>query len=110
MITSDQIEEAKQAYFDNADYLEMADVAKCKAFITACTRLIPFLPSRVHTGGNTGSEIDLSLDLVSAQHDVAVRWLRTNNPNGYLGQRNAVAPSPFFRGGGMVDSGLDTTQ
>jgi hypothetical protein len=94
-----QLEDVKTSYFDNADYFETNSLEKARAFVTACVRLLPFLPKRMKTGGNTGSEIELSMDFITAQHDAAVRWIRLNDSGlSCAGSINKLGPSIFFRG------------
>lgn len=48
--TFDQVADA---YLDNADFEESGSVAKAKAFVTACVRLLVLLPSSASDQGSS---------------------------------------------------------
>lgn len=76
-ITSVEVEAAKQAYYDNADYVAEGSVAKAKAFMSACARLLILLPASAAQGGES---ISISVNLLPAQQDAARKWLAINDP------------------------------
>lgn len=66
-----------QAYSDNADYEETNSTAKCRAFITACRRLLSpaVSPKRNVHGGRGAEEIELDLTIVRAELVSAQEWI-----------------------------------
>ena len=51
--------DAIAAYQDNASYEELVDVAKCRAFISACRFLLSF-PNNVNAGDGQSFTVDLA--------------------------------------------------
>jgi hypothetical protein len=111
MVTAANIEAARQAYYDNADYLESSDVAKARAFSTACRRLLMFQPSRARAGGANGNEMWIDVQSIKAELDAVTKWLRLNDTgNSFAGQAITHGSSIDFRGGvgvGGRDYGTD---
>jgi hypothetical protein len=48
-------DEVADAYLDNADFEEAGSVAKAKAFVTACVRLLVLLPASASDQGSAQS-------------------------------------------------------
>lgn len=63
------------AYEDNASYFEDGSVAKCKAFITACTFLLRRTP-RAHRQGSV--QTDYAPELLNREIAEAKQWLSSN--------------------------------
>ena len=62
------------AYETNADYDEVADVAKAKAFRTACRRILAKQPTEAFKGGG-GAVVKMNPDLVRQQLEAVEAWL-----------------------------------
>jgi len=75
-ITAVEVEAAKQAYYDNADYESDGSVAKAKLFLAACARLLILLPAMAAQGGES---ISISVYLLPAQQADARKWLAIND-------------------------------
>jgi hypothetical protein len=73
--TDTEIAAARAAYFDNADYEEAASVAKAKAFITACRKLLALPITRSANGARDGNEVELQPDLLERQQSMARQWV-----------------------------------
>ena len=84
----------KAAYLDNASYQEDADVAKARAFITACRMLLLKLPQ--HAAQGDGVEVTLDVRVIRDEMNAAKRWLANSAP-GALGGGVRVASFQFFR-------------
>ena len=69
--------DAIAAYQDNACYEELADVTRCRAFISACRFLLSF-PASASAGD--GQSITIDLARVQAELTQARVWLTDNNP------------------------------
>ena len=69
--------ELLEAYDTNADYEEVGSVAKCRAFITACRRLLSpgVSPKRSVHGGRGAEEIEVDLTVLRDQLNAAQQWL-----------------------------------
>jgi hypothetical protein len=87
----------RQAFLENADYAEVADVSKAKAFQTACRRLIVLTPTRTAKGGRDGEEIELDVQVIQQQLLEVTRWLACNDSASLSGQ-TAVVSFEYFRG------------
>lgn len=70
------VEELFEAYHDNADYEETNSLTKCKAFITACRRLLSpgVSPKRNVHGGRGAEELELDLTVIQSQLGAAQQW------------------------------------
>jgi hypothetical protein len=79
--SASSLAEIKAAYFDNASYSEDADVAKARAFITACRCLLMKIPRRVARGGPASEEIEMEPRLLMDQIAEAKKWLTDNAPS-----------------------------
>lgn len=67
------------AYMDSAVYEEDGDVAKAKAFVSACRMLIRF-PSRLQVGGRqAGHEMEMDLATLRAEMAAAQSWIAAND-------------------------------
>lgn len=77
------LETILQAYHDNADYEEMAEVAKAKAFVTACRRLLTTLPAE---SGTRESNVRIDTKLVAEQLKAATDWVAANDAGGTSGR------------------------
>jgi hypothetical protein len=109
MVTAANIETVRQAYFDNADFLESASVEKARAFATACRRLLMFTPSRSRAGGANGNEMWIDIASVKAQLDEVVKWLRINDSgNSMAGQTIHHGAGLDYRGGGGIGRDFGT--
>ena len=61
LTSSSTIAQIEAAYTDNASYVEDNSVAKCRAFITACTILLLKLPAE---SGTREGQMRLNPDLI----------------------------------------------
>ena len=61
------------AYADNASYAEDGDVAKAKAFVTACRMLLGLTPSRMSTA--PGVSLYVNLEVVERQLNAAQKYV-----------------------------------
>lgn len=75
-ITAVEVEAAKQAYYDNADYESDASVAKAKLFIAACTRLMILIPASAAQGGES---ISMPIAQIESAMNYARKWLSIND-------------------------------
>ena len=67
------------AYMDSAVYEEDADVAKARAFVSACRMLIRF-PSRLQVGGRqAGHEMEIDVTTIRAEMAAAQSWIAAND-------------------------------
>jgi len=73
LTSASTLAQIKAAYADNASYQEDADVAKARAFVTACRLLLLKTPSKVMHGKAGG--IEFSVASIQQQLDAANRWL-----------------------------------
>ena len=109
MVTATQIEAARQAYYDNADYLESCDIVKARALSTACRRMLMFQPSRARAGGANGNEMWIDTQALKAELDAVTKWLRLNDTNAsFAGQSITHGPGIDFRGGGGMERDYGT--
>jgi hypothetical protein len=65
------------AYADNADFEETNDVAKARAFISACRLLLSpkHTLKRSVSGGRSGSEVELMPEVIERRMDEARRFV-----------------------------------
>lgn len=75
-MTTPTLIEVRQAYVTYADYEETGSQADCRAFITACRRLLVMLPSASTGTQQTSQEFDVAL--VQKQLDAARVWLASH--------------------------------
>lgn len=75
-ITAADVEEAKQAYYDNADYESDASVSKAKLFVAACTRLMILIPASAAQGGES---ISMPIAQIESALQYARKWLAMND-------------------------------
>lgn len=80
--------EIKAAYLDNASYQEDADLAKARAFITACRMLLLKLPQRAAQGD--GVEVQLDVRMIQTEMNATKRWI-ANSAAGSIGGGVRVA-------------------
>jgi hypothetical protein len=73
--SSSTLAQVEAAYDDNASYVEDSDVAKCRAFITACRILRRKLPLESGTKEVHMRNADLAADIERAES-----WLNANAP------------------------------
>lgn len=78
LTSASTLAQIEAAYADNASYLEDASVAKCKAFITACTLLLQRTPSKAAHGGVGAESVEINLDVLQKQIESARQWLVAN--------------------------------
>ena len=88
------LDAAVESYFENADYHATGSSAKATAFITACRRMLPFLPKLVSHGPN---QLSLSPDQVQRELTAARSWLAANGDTatGTAGVSGAVRYASF---------------
>lgn len=69
--------EVYAAYADNASYEENDSLSEAKAFVSACRLLLSPLHSvkRSAAGGRSGTEVELSQELLQKQLDQAREWV-----------------------------------
>lgn len=67
--------DAREAYNQNADYVEAASASKCKAFMSAARRLLGLMPEE--TGTRT-SNVRMRMELIAAEIRAADEWLAAN--------------------------------
>lgn len=66
-------------YEANADYEEAGSVTKAQAFLTACRILLVKMPNRSSMrGGGAGSEMQMSVELLTAQITAAQNFIAAN--------------------------------
>jgi hypothetical protein len=70
-ISETLFEDAFQSYFDNADYDAPANVAKCRAFIAACRKLLAF-PSRA---SQNSVDSEFNKTVIAGELQRARQWL-----------------------------------
>ena len=80
-----QLAAAQTAYLDNADYDEENDVAKAKAFSTACRKLLLLLPRRTRHAARFELEIDTSV--IPAELRRVEEWITDAATSGADGVR-----------------------
>lgn len=68
--------DAKQAFFDNADFREVNSRPKARKFVTACTRLL-FIPSTFEHGDET---VQFDLKTLQKEKQSAQSWLSSSSP------------------------------
>jgi len=68
-------DEILDAFTDNADYEETQSLAKARAFVTACIRLIGVIPQ---SQSDQGSSIAYSTAQVQALMQRAQNWIAAN--------------------------------
>jgi hypothetical protein len=68
-------DEIRSDYVDNADYAETNSVAKCRAFITACRRLLSFPAGAA--SGNASTQFQPAA--WQAERAAAEAWLATHS-------------------------------
>lgn len=88
-------EEVWASYDDNASYEEDSDVAKARAFITACRILLRRLPKRQRTGSDN-AEIEFDPGRISNEMEEARQWVANNRP---ISQSPASVIYPDFNDG-----------
>ncbi len=65
-------------YMDSAVYEEDGDVAKARAFVTACRFLLRY-PSRLQVGGRqAGHEMEIDVTSLRAEMKAAQEWIAAN--------------------------------
>ena len=67
--------QVQAAYDDNANYAEVASVAKARAFVTACRILLRRVPGRMSTAGDS---LDLNASLIRAEMADAKNFIAAN--------------------------------
>ncbi|HEY1600459.1 MAG TPA: hypothetical protein VGG64_12705 [Pirellulales bacterium] len=82
--SSSTYDDAIAAYQDNASYEELEDVAKCRAFISACRFLMSF-PNNVNAGDGQSFTVDVSR--VQAQLEQARIWAADHSRRSGTGSR-----------------------
>ena len=85
--STDTLAQVQAAYADSASYVEDNSVAKCRAFITACTILLLKLPAEQ---GTREAQLRLNPDLVQKQMERAQTWLE-NHDTGTNGSTTPAA-------------------
>jgi cobalamin-dependent methionine synthase I len=73
MATTPDLATIRQAYVTYADYEAEGSQASCKAFVTACRRLIVMLPSESEAVGV--SRVQFQIAEVRRQLELAQTWL-----------------------------------
>jgi len=88
LTSASSLTEIKAAYLDNASYQEDADLAKARAFITACRMLLLKLPQ--HASQGDGVEVTLDVRMLQNEMNAAKRWI-ANSAAGSIGGGVRVA-------------------
>ena len=83
----------QEAYLENADYFAEQSVAKCKAFLTACNRLLVMLPAAT---SKSGDEMQWSIEAIEKQLTAARNWL-SSRVGAAAGSRTNFADLEDFR-------------
>lgn len=81
-------EEVVAAYRDNASYEETGDVAKARAFVTACRFLLQMLPSSSVGGG--GERVDFDTTLIAKEMETARNWISSNASAAVIADRGVA--------------------
>lgn len=78
--STSSVDDIRDAYADNASWEEDGDVAKAKAFVTACRLLLLVLPRRMQQGGGGGSlnQMDQNTDLIQTEMAKARAFIAAN--------------------------------
>ena len=76
--SSSTLDEIKDAYADNASYIEDDSVAKAKIFVTACTLLLLRIPKDASQGG--GERVVMNPELLEKQRSEATTTARPAEP------------------------------
>lgn len=76
MATTPTIATVRQSYVTYADYEETGSQASCKAFITACRRLLALLPTA--SGGAQSTSFEFDVSQIRSELEAAQNWLATN--------------------------------
>lgn len=79
-------EEVRAAMIDNASYLVDGDIAKCKAFITACIIWMNAFSVAEMRRGASATRMDTAN--VQRQLDTAQKWLASNAPPNFANTDN----------------------
>lgn len=84
-----------EAYHDNADYAETGSIAKARAFVTACRRLLVLQPSE---SANRETTTRFDMKLIQQELEMARQWLAANDTS--AADRASVTRADFrnFRG------------
>ena len=67
--------DAAAAYHLNSDWFEQGSLAKAKAFVTACTKLIGILPKLTE---HQNERVEFDMRILSGEVDRAMRWASNN--------------------------------
>jgi|DEB3_MinimDraft_2_1074329.scaffolds.fasta_scaffold00552_2 hypothetical protein len=88
-------EQVKQAYDENASYIEDNSTTKARAFITACKILLRRTPSNMQKGSNA---LGYNVQALKQELDDAVAWLEARDPAYRPGPSVTRADFRNFRG------------
>lgn len=78
-----QLDQAYEAYFNNADYLENASVSQALSFVTACNKLILLTPTLQRQAGRF--ELQFDPRVLPKQRDDALLWANLQGEAGVRG-------------------------
>jgi hypothetical protein len=73
------VAEIYASYRDSASYMELSDLAKAKAFVTACIILVELKPRSTTF---QGTEVVLDIESIIVQQKIAQGWISTNPGTG----------------------------
>jgi len=73
------LETAQQAYLDNSSYFADGDVAKAKAFVTACTQLEMLIPERTRQGARFETAFGVNLTNIAQSKSNAENYIRSKS-------------------------------
>lgn len=93
---SSTLAQVQAAYDNNASYAEDGDVAKCRAFLTACRILLRRMPAE---SGTREAHHRLNPELIQKEMTEARSWLDANDtgPTSQRGPSTSVASFREFR-------------
>jgi electron transfer flavoprotein alpha/beta subunit len=78
LTSASTIAEIKASYIDNASYAEDADVAKARAFITACRILLLKMPA---VATKNGESVQMRPEVIRQEMEAAQEWVEATDAN-----------------------------